>query len=100
MVSIEFTDIERELMDKHRLAIFEDRLILDAQPPIDNETIHKIEQHLSGPIPEELLELWKVSFGGELDYNCTLFTKESRLRFHWINYSIHKATITLTCGVG
>lgn len=72
MVSIEFTDIERELMDKHRLAIFEDRLILDAQPPIDNETIHKIEQHLSGPIPEELLELWKVSFGGELDYNLHL----------------------------
>jgi hypothetical protein len=51
------------------IAIFEDRLILEAQPPIDDATLAKIEQHCAGPVPEGLKALWAVSFGGRLDYN-------------------------------
>ena len=51
------------------IAIFEDRLILEAQPPIDDATLAKIEQHCAGPVPEGLKALWAVSFGGRLDYD-------------------------------
>ena len=50
------------------IAIFEDRLILEAQPPIDDATLARIEQHCAGPVPEGLKALWAVSFGGRLDY--------------------------------
>jgi hypothetical protein len=52
-----------------RIAVFEDRLILDAQPPIDAATLAKIEKRCAGPIPEGLKALWAVSFGGRLDYD-------------------------------
>lgn len=68
MTNLAFSTAEQEAMRDARIALFEDRMILEAQPPIDSNTLREIAACCSGPIPEPLLALWAVSFGGELDY--------------------------------
>lgn len=54
------------------ISVFEDRLILSAQPPITEATLTEIEAVCAGPIPPELKDLWRVSFGGRIDYDLSL----------------------------
>lgn len=68
-MTFDLTKPEEELLDKKQIKIFRDRIILDAQPSIDDQTIAKIEEFLVGPIPEDFLSLWRISFGGSLDYD-------------------------------
>ncbi|MEO1160318.1 MAG: SMI1/KNR4 family protein, partial [Pseudomonadota bacterium] len=60
---------EQAVLARHKMAVFENRLILDAQPPVDKQALAKIEGKLAGPLPQDLLDLWTCSFGGELDYS-------------------------------
>ena len=55
-------------MAERGFVLFEDRLIYDAQPPIDEATLAKIEAKCAGPLPEGLKALWRTAFGGSLDY--------------------------------
>ena len=50
------------------LAVFEDRIIYDAQPPVTADVLAAIAARCRGPIPQGLLDLWSVTFGGSLDY--------------------------------
>ncbi len=56
----------------HNVAVFEDRLILEARPPITDAEIAAVEARCEGPIPPGLLALWKLSFGGRLDYSLSV----------------------------
>ena len=52
----------------HGIVIFEDRLILDAQPPIDEGQFAEIEKMVGGTIPAGLAALWRTAFGGQVSY--------------------------------
>src|SRR5882762_1593269 len=56
----------------HGIALFEERLILQSQPPITKAAVAKIQSRCVGPIPEGMLALWRVSFGGALDYDLSI----------------------------
>lgn len=57
-----------EPLNPHGVALFEDRIILDARPPITEAELAGIEARCAGPVPEGLRQLWSVSFGGRVDY--------------------------------
>jgi len=59
---------EEATLREHGLAVYRDKIITEAQPPITDEQIAAVEAKLTKPIPEELLALWRTSFGGSLDY--------------------------------
>ena len=62
------TDAEKALMQKHQLAVFEGRIIHNAQPPITLDEQKRIEATIQAPIPGDVLRLWQTAFGGSLDY--------------------------------
>jgi hypothetical protein len=66
---VAFTDSEFKLMRQLGIAIFRDKLILDAQPPITETQLANVRTKVDGEIPPELIALWQSSFGGELDYD-------------------------------
>ncbi|GAA2658752.1 SMI1/KNR4 family protein [Paractinoplanes durhamensis] len=43
--------------------------MLDAQPPADDETLASVASRCAGPLPAGLVELWRATFGGRLDYD-------------------------------
>jgi hypothetical protein len=49
------------------IAVFEGRIIVEAQPPIDDSTLAKVAARCAGPLPDELVALWRTAFGGALD---------------------------------
>lgn len=77
---LDLSKAELACLKKNELALFEDRIILDAQPPIDDDTLAEIAARCSGPIPEGLIRLWKVSFGGTLDYDLRVSFAEHEAR--------------------
>ena len=54
------------------LAIFEDRLILEARPPVTDDELAEVAARCGGPVPAGLAALWRTSFGGSLDYDLTV----------------------------
>jgi hypothetical protein len=66
---VELTKQEQKALRQNELAVFEDRIILDARPAVSAATLKKIAKRCSGPIPDSLIELWRTSFGGTLDYD-------------------------------
>ena len=64
-----FTDSELKLMRQLGIAIFRDKLILEAQPPITTAQIANVQTKVDGELPPELIALWNMSFGGKLDYD-------------------------------
>lgn len=98
-----FSQLEQDVLAAHEVAIFEDRIILDARPPIDDETLAQIQARCTGPIPEGLVRLWRTTFGGRINYDlqvvfgdheagfgfCEIFYPESdgyRDLWGWIEY--------------
>jgi hypothetical protein len=61
---------ENSLSDQpdNEIAIFEDRLILNAQPPISDAQLERVERRIGRKIPPGLVALWRTAFGGRLDY--------------------------------
>lgn len=64
----DFTPDERDALQRANLAVFADRVIHQARPPIDDIALAQIERRCAGPIPEGLRALWRESFGGRLGY--------------------------------
>jgi len=67
-----------DLLRTHHIAVFRDKIILEAQPPITDEQIAEVEARLTGSIPDGLLALWRVAFGGQLDYDLSVDLKGHR----------------------
>ncbi|MDD1014767.1 ankyrin repeat domain-containing protein [Pseudomonas rubra] len=66
---MELSPAERQLMQAHKLALFEGCVIFDSQPPIDPATLARLEAHLAGPVPQGLLQLWQTCLGGRVGYD-------------------------------
>ncbi|MCC6812264.1 MAG: ankyrin repeat domain-containing protein [Deltaproteobacteria bacterium] len=79
-----FAPAEREALADARLAVFRDRIILSAQPPIDPIDLGRIERRCAGPIPRALTDLWHTCFGGRLAYDLR------------VNFDGHEARFSFT----
>jgi hypothetical protein len=50
------------------IAIFHNRVIYNAQPPLDEAVMAQVAEVCSGPLPEEIVQLWRTTAGGRIDY--------------------------------
>lgn len=66
---VAFTENESRLLRDLGIAVFRDKIILDAKPPITDAQLAEVEKKVDGKVSPELLALWKTSFGGTLDYD-------------------------------
>ncbi len=55
--------------DGSRIAIFENCLILNAQPAITDAQLCDVEKLAGRPVPPGLVALWQTAYGGDLDYD-------------------------------
>lgn len=80
--------IDPRALDGSGLAIFENRLILDARPPVTEAELAEVAARSAGPAPAGLVALWRTSFGGSLDYDltATLGGVEQSLSFRELFY--------------
>jgi hypothetical protein len=67
-----FSAEELAVLRDHGFAFFDNRVIFDAQPPIESQVLETVRNACAGPIPEQLLELWAITAGGSLDYDLRL----------------------------
>ncbi|MFI0483514.1 hypothetical protein [Actinomadura sp. 9N215] len=63
------SDRELRVLGEAGLALFAGRLVLDAQPPIDDAVLDAVTERCAGPLPDPLIALWRTTFGGRLDYD-------------------------------
>ncbi len=64
-----FTSAELQALREHGIAVFADRLLIDVQPPLPDARIAEIQALCEGPLPPALLDLWRLTAGGELAYD-------------------------------
>ncbi|WP_312993901.1 SMI1/KNR4 family protein, partial [Achromobacter animicus] len=64
-----FTSGELRALREHGIAVFAGRLLIDVQPPMSDARIAEIEALCEGPLPPALLDLWRLTAGGELAYD-------------------------------
>jgi hypothetical protein len=60
---------ELGVLSEAGLAVFAGRVVLDAQPGIDDATLAAVGERCAGTLPMPLVALWRSSFGGRLDYD-------------------------------
>jgi hypothetical protein len=70
--TVPFNENEIAELRSHGIAFHANRVIFNAQPPIDLETLTDIAGKCEGPLPQDLVDLWSFSAGGNLDYDLTL----------------------------
>ncbi len=61
---------EQNLHDQG-FAVYEGRVISSVAPAVNDEDLRAIRARCRGPIPEPLIELWSLTFGGQLDYELS-----------------------------
>ncbi|OZI63996.1 SMI1/KNR4 family protein [Bordetella genomosp. 1] len=64
-----FSPDELRVLREHGIALFAGRVLIDVQPPLDPTRIAQIEALCAGPLPPALLDLWRLTAGGELAYD-------------------------------
>lgn len=67
-----FGDEELAQLRSHGIVLFARRVIFDAQPPMTEAQIAAVQALCAGPLPPELLALWRLSAGGRIDYDLHL----------------------------
>ncbi|MFD0856569.1 hypothetical protein ACFQ07_30335, partial [Actinomadura adrarensis] len=43
--------------------------MLDAQPPVEDAVLGAVAERCAGPLPAQLVDLWRTTFGGRLHYD-------------------------------
>ena len=66
---VHFSNAEIELLRELEIAVFRNKIITDAQPPITDSQRNELEQLIQGSVPPELMDLWNTAFGGAVDYD-------------------------------
>jgi hypothetical protein len=84
-----FTGAQLAKLRSHGFAIFADRVIFDAQPPMSEAAIENVQQQCAGPLPEPLLALWRTTAGGSLDYDLSAGTGEYVEALSWVELFHH-----------
>jgi hypothetical protein len=67
-----FSAEELQALRARGLLVFADRLLFEAQPPVTGDVLERIQARLSGPIPQAVIDLWRVCFGASLDYDLSV----------------------------
>ncbi|MDM0018549.1 SMI1/KNR4 family protein [Variovorax saccharolyticus] len=67
-----FGDEELAQLRSHGIVLFARRVIFEAQPPMAESQIAALQALCAGPLPPELLALWRQSAGGRIDYDLHL----------------------------
>jgi hypothetical protein len=78
-----FSDDELARLRTHGVVLFAKRVIFGAQPPMSAEQIAAVQAACAGPIPPDLLSLWRVTAGGRLDYDLHLHMNGNEESFSW-----------------
>jgi hypothetical protein len=78
---MQFTEAELEALKSEHLAVFEGRIIHQALPPVDGKVLKEIEKRCAGPLPEGPIALWKVAFGGKIDYDLRVSFGDHHAKF-------------------
>lgn len=74
---------EEETVRGARLAVFEQRLILQTQPPIEQRVLNELTARFGAALPADLVALWRTSFGGTLAYDLRLDFEGRDTSFSW-----------------
>jgi hypothetical protein len=64
-----FSPDELQALREQGIAVFADRVLIGVQPPLSDARIAEIEAACEGPLPQALLDLWRLTSGGELAYD-------------------------------
>lgn len=85
---------EQELTElrSHGIAVFRNRVIFNAQPPIDSDTLAWVQAQCSGPIPQPLLDLWANTAGGNINYTVNIKMGDEVHSFSWTELFFRGAT--------
>lgn len=67
-----FGDDELALLRSHGVVLFARRVIFDARAPMPEAQIAALQAQCAGPLPPELLAMWRLCAGGRLDYDLHL----------------------------
>lgn len=78
-----FTDAELAQLREHGIVLFAGRVIFDARPPIGAQQLAAVEAACAGPVPPQLLALWKETCGGALDYDLSVRMNGGEEPIHW-----------------
>lgn len=78
-----FTEAETAELRANAITIFADRVVFDAQPPMPADQIAAVQALCNGDLPPDLIELWRLTAGGRLDYDLTLPMNGNRERISW-----------------
>ena len=78
-----FGDEELALLRAHGIALFARRVIFDAQPPMAEAQIASLQALCAGPLPPELLALWRLTAGGRIDYDLHLHMNGNEESVAW-----------------
>ena len=79
-----FSAAELATLRAHGIVIFADRVIFDAQPPMSDAALATIERQCAGPLPASLVELWRTTAGGSLDYDLSVRTGDGVEALSWV----------------
>lgn len=80
-MTIDLDARERAELADAGIAIFEDRIILAAQPPAPDDVLADIASHIARELPADLVSLWRVACGGRVDYEARCAFSERRASF-------------------
>ncbi|CUR45695.1 FIG00467295: hypothetical protein [Alloalcanivorax xenomutans] len=84
-----FTRDELRQLREHDIVIWAGRVIFEAQPPISEDALRDIRQHIRGTLPEDLLSLWRLTAGGRLDYDLRLTMHGNQEAISWAELFYH-----------
>lgn len=69
---VNFSPDELATLRQHGVAVFANRVIFEAQPPMPEARIAAVQALCEGPLPDALVALWRHTAGGRLDYDLSL----------------------------
>ncbi len=69
------------------IVLFEERVIFRARPPVTDQEIARIEEKLSGPVPPDLKALWRLCYGGRVDYDLDVAYGAEKEHIHRFSFS-------------
>jgi hypothetical protein len=91
MTSDSFDDAELGRLREHGIVLFARRVIFDAAPPMPAGQIAAVQAACAGPLPPELLALWRQTAGGRLDYDLHLRINGNEEPVSWSELFRHGA---------
>lgn len=79
----DFSEVEIAQLHAHRIVLFANRVIFDAQPPMTSAEISTVQDVVGGKLPEALITLWKLTSGGRLDYDLSVSMNGRKEAISW-----------------